>query len=132
MNKHLFTLLGLILLFIVGITPVSIAQESRTFLVVDPYGKAFYSADDMNQLQSVLLPFRKQYGIAVQGFDKDLGGYVIFSSQTKLSELGKTEMESLRSAITDAYPTAVITLKQQSMTVNNAQQGKLPSAQPQK
>jgi|GEM_PF-5238933 len=132
MNKYFLTCLSLIFIFMIGLTQITMAQDARTLLVVDLQGKTSYSADDMNHLQSVIAPFRKQYGIAVQGFDNDMGGYVIFSSQTKLTDLAKTEMESLKSTIAEAYPAAVITLKQQRMTVHTPQQGKLPSAQPKK
>jgi hypothetical protein len=115
-----------------GLTQITMAQDARTLLVVNLQGKASYTADDMNHLQSVITPFRKQYGIAVQGFDKDMGGYVIFSSQTKLTDLAKSEMESLKSTIVEAYPGAVISLKQQRTTLHTSQQGKLPSAQPKK
>lgn len=61
-----------------------------------------------------------------------MGGYLLFSSQTKLTDLAKTELESLKSTIAEAYPAAVITLKQQRMIVHTPLQGKLPSAQPKK
>jgi hypothetical protein len=129
MNKHFFSCLGLILLTMIGFVPMSIAQDARTLLVVDLQGSSAYSADDMNQLQWVISPFRKQYGIAVQGYDKDLGGYVLFSSRTKLDQITTSEMNQLQTAIKEIYPYASFSVKTQQAVVHKPQSEKIGSSE---
>jgi hypothetical protein len=121
--------MGLILIFMVGLTPYALAQDVRTMLVVNPHGHAFYSADDLNQLQSALLPFRKQYGIAVQGFDQNMGGYLVFSSRTKLEMLTADEMKQLQDAIRDLYPNVVFVHKTQQPVNHKPQSEKIGSSE---
>lgn len=129
MNKHFFSFLGLLFGFLIGLSHVSLAQDARTLLVVDLHGQAFYSADDMNQLQSVITPYRKQYGIAVQGFDKNLGGYVLFSSKTRMDQVSDSDLNRLKSSVQEVYPHATFTVKTQQQIIHKPKDQKIGSSE---
>lgn len=126
-KRFLFQFCLFALLFI-GIDMSVSAQSSRQILVVSPYAQATYKVEDQNKLQSAIHSFRKKYGLVVQGYDNAASGYLIFSSQTTLSQIPAKELEALKSEIKEVYPQSVFTLKQQNAPVHQPKDSKQPSA----
>ena len=128
MIKSFFIKTCLFTLLWVGLQIDLHAQDSRRILVVSPYANAVYKAEDQNKLQSILYSFRQKYGLVVQGYDKSLSGYLIFSSQTNLATIPEKEIEALKSEIKEVYPQSVFLIKQQEVPVHTPKDTKQPSA----